>query len=110
MSQTEQEITLAANDVASVVDVCRCVMLMEPVASDFNSILMTDPVQRVKDVGKCIQKAAEGNDVLRKMAANRNVFPLLFAAAKSRLSGQFVAPKAFLPDLVRGVKRESQHV
>jgi hypothetical protein len=90
----------------NILDVCRRVMLMEPVAGDFNQLPMTEPTQRVKAVAMVLVNAANEHDFIRRIVEETGVIKSLHAMARDRAGGEISLP-TLLADLPRMPEREA---
>ena len=100
-----------AKGMEDVIAMGRAVMLMEPMAADFNELLMASPKRRVMMVAEAFNKASAFNDTLKGMIDSKNVMVSLFNEGRRRGSGEVTVPAAFLSDLVASVTvRETAHV
>lgn len=102
---TESEI-----EIKKIMNASRLVMLMEPMAAEFNDILMTAPIRRVILVAEVLKIASDLNDSIGNNVKSSNVMQALFNESKRRGDGSLVMPKAFLPDLENLPSRELSHV
>jgi len=82
-------------------------MLLEPVADDFNSLLMQPPVRRVISVAEALTKAAAINGTVDKMLRSTEVIRALREEGRARGAGDIVVAKAFTPDFDRHLAREA---
>jgi hypothetical protein len=94
----------------AILQTSRAVMLMEPMAADFNDLLMVPPVRRVMIVAEVFVKASSNNDSLNAMVNSKNVFADLREEGRRRGNGDVVVPRAFESDFERVVAREGKHV
>lgn len=92
-----------------VVSVGRAVMLFEPLAEDFNNLLMEPPVRRIMTVAQTLRKAAEINDQLGQIIRESGAMAVLHDEGKARNNGEVVVPKAFIPDFDRAAARETSN-
>ena len=95
---------------ADVIRVGRAAMLMEPLAEDFNSLLMVPPVRRIMIVAENLMKASSMNVTLEQMVETTGVMQALRKEGKARGAGEVVVPKAFIADFDRPERREAANV
>lgn len=93
----------------AILRVSKAAMLMEPMAGDFNDLLMVAPVRRVMIVAEALSKAAGINETLSAMAVSCGVIGHLRDEGRRRGNGDIVVHGAFLSDFDRVLARETDH-
>jgi hypothetical protein len=99
MTSQEGPLLPTAAQMRDIMDVCRRVMLMDPVAAEFIDLAMIEPTERVKRVAVVVAKAARRHDSIKERAQQVGVIDLLLALAKGREKGEGLAQATLLPDL-----------
>lgn len=90
-----------------VIRVGRAAMLMEPMAEDFNSLLMVPPVRRIMIVAENLVKASSMNATLERLVGSTGVMNALRKEGKARGAGEVVVPQAFIADFDRPAREGS---
>jgi len=103
------QINTEHSGIQSILHVSKAVMLMEPMAGDFNDLLMVPPVRRVMIVAEALAKASAKNETLSAMARENSVISHLREEGRRRGNGDIVVPRAFASDFDRFVAREGSH-
>lgn len=94
-------------EMKSILAAGRAAMLLEPVAEEFNSLLMQPPVRRVLCVAEVLAGVARKNDTVAQIIDRDNVMGALRDQGRSRGAGGIVVPQAFTPDFDRQFAREA---
>lgn len=103
-----EEALIQGREIAEVVDLCRKIMLVEPLAAEFNSLPIESPVNRVMSVAKAMMIGAESNPALKQLVIDSGSMKALRDRVAKFQSGGLTLPEAFLPDLIRTpVQREA---
>lgn len=77
----------------NVLDVCRRVTLMQPLAGRFDAMPMLPPLERVTLAAKVVIEAAREQDLLRDLVGRTNVMESFRELAMERAGGNVVLPQ-----------------
>jgi hypothetical protein len=91
-----------------VLNACRCMTLMDPVALQFNEITLLDPYARMVKLATVLTEAIGANEALRDLVRRDNVATVLQAQAILRKKGEFILPAAFGADPPAGDAERSR--
>lgn len=78
---------------ATVLDVCRRVMLMQPVAVRFDELPMLSPVERVKLAATVVIQAAQEHQYIKDIVTRSGALAAFQAIARARTGGHIDLPQ-----------------
>lgn len=106
----QAELPLPTQDPMQVVlDICRRVTLMEPLAARFDAIPMMPPLERVKVAATVVIEAAEEHEYIRDLITRNSCMQAFHAIARMRTGGAVELPQ-LKADLPGGVAEQTRGV
>lgn len=95
---------LPTDPIRLVLDICRRVTLMEPLAARFDAIPMMSPIERVKTAATVVIEAAEEHEYIRELVTSMGCMAAFKTLASQRAAGGVELPQ-LKPDLPGGAER-----
>jgi len=105
-SHVDEALVRERAELAPLLDTCRAITLMMPLAVEFNDIPVVSPAKRMVLVGRVINQAVDQNERLLDLVRESGAVQVLREALMRRQNDPLACGAAFLADIDSPTERE----